>query len=364
MLGVRDGRFPDMFLKDGSRVSRRNGPVARVLGTGAPARALVQVDARWLWVRARPLSDGGAVCTLTELATTPNVREAFSQFSRHLRALLGDPGVIGYLSDLDGRMVFATSRLADILGGTREQIVGRTYEELLPADAARARREADAETVARRGVVLGEEEHDGQVFQTLRFPMLADTGEPWGVCGLALDITERSRREESLAHDALHDPLTELANRRLLEEHLSLALARARRQSSAIAVIFFDVDGLKAINDENGHDAGDAVLREVARRLQRAVRDTDALGRGATADALVARQGGDEFLLVLADLDGDGRTVFELVRDRLERTLVEPYEGGRAVSVSFGASFYPADGDTPDELLRRADQAMYAMKRG
>src|SRR5205823_13519591 len=107
------------------------------------------------------------------------------------------------------------------------------------------------------------------------------------MCSLR-DVTKEREREEELSHQALHDSLTGLPNRRFTEEQLALGLARARRQRGGLGVVFVDVDGLKSVNDELGHGAGDDVLVELAERLQRAVRETDSIGRMADPESIVA----------------------------------------------------------------------------
>ena len=116
--------------------------------------------------------------------------------------------------------------------------------------------------------------------------------------GLLFDVTELKEAEAAVAYMAYHDGLTGLANRQLFEETLELALKRAKRERSLVAVLYVDLDNFKLVNDSLGHQAGDLLLTGVAERLLASTRDTD----------LVARQGGDEFLLLLADLDPLGRT--------------------------------------------------------
>ncbi len=177
-------------------------------------------------------------------------------------------------------------------------------------------------------------------------------GEEHLVCVID-DITERKRDHELVRHMATHDELTDLPTLRLFRDRLSMAMGLSRRNRSFAAVMFLDLDGFKAVNDGHGHDAGDAVLREVARRLRSVVRETDTVARG----------GGDEFLLVLADLH-DPACAAEAAR-KILRALSRPYEyGGSALSVgaSIGISLFPRDGEDQDRLVRLADEAMYRTK--
>jgi diguanylate cyclase (GGDEF)-like protein len=168
------------------------------------------------------------------------------------------------------------------------------------------------------------------------------------------DAVRRREDARRLYRLATHDPLTGLANRRLLEERLERALARARRTGVGGALLFVDLDGLKGVNDRLGHEAGDRLLVETARRLRDTVRATDT----------VARYGGDEFVLLLDGADTDASRLEPLV-EGLRARLAEPVNlGGHLVTVpgSIGAVLFPAESEDAATLLRRADQRMYAAK--
>jgi diguanylate cyclase (GGDEF)-like protein len=165
---------------------------------------------------------------------------------------------------------------------------------------------------------------------------------------------ELARTAERARFDSLHDPLTRLANRRLYEDRLSLAFAEARRSGRGFALLLLDLDDFKSVNDEFGHAAGDTLLRLVAERLQRALRATD----------LLARVGGDEFIVILSGTAT--RTDARVSAARLQAALREPFDvGGRRLRVeaSIGAVVHPADGRDAAALERAADRAMYAAKR-
>jgi diguanylate cyclase (GGDEF)-like protein len=169
---------------------------------------------------------------------------------------------------------------------------------------------------------------------------------------LLLDETrEHARQLESMA---LQDPLTGLANRRLLSERLWMAIAHARRHRSHMAVLYMDLDGFKEVNDTLGHAAGDQLLKIVAERLVGAVREEDT----------VARIGGDEFMIALwevADVSDAANVASKLVE-----LIAEPYEidGHTAtVTTSAGASIYPTHGQDVDSLMKSADSALYEAKQ-
>jgi diguanylate cyclase (GGDEF)-like protein/PAS domain S-box-containing protein len=165
------------------------------------------------------------------------------------------------------------------------------------------------------------------------------------------ELQEQRTRLEFLAH---YDALTRLPNRALLSERMQVAVAQARRSGRPLAVCYLDLDGFKGINDELGHDAGDAVLIEVAQRLLRSVREGDT----------VARLGGDEFVLLLVGIEN--RSTCEQVIARVLEALHAPLrvkEHERFLSASIGLTLFPDDDGDPDTLLRHADQAMYRAKQ-
>jgi diguanylate cyclase (GGDEF)-like protein len=153
---------------------------------------------------------------------------------------------------------------------------------------------------------------------------------------------------------ALFDPLTGLANRRLLMDRISAALANARRNSTAMAVIYLDLDGFKQINDTRGHTVGDALLRIVAGRLVKGVREEDTVGR----------LGGDEFMIALWHVSNVDNVA--TVASKLIEAISMPYiiEGHTvAVTTSAGIGIYPTHGEDADTLMKKADTALYAAKR-
>ena len=185
-------------------------------------------------------------------------------------------------------------------------------------------------------------------------------GKPLLVQGVMFDITATKEMALRMEHMAYHDVLTGLPNRAMFQDHLELALARARRHELAVAVLFLDLDDFKPVNDTHGHEVGDMVLQHAARKIRGAARDTD----------LVARQGGDEFLVLLADLEvGDGdeaESVVAEASDRIARAIAEPADlavGRLSIHASIGSALFPREAGDARTLLRLADEKMYARKR-
>ena len=178
-------------------------------------------------------------------------------------------------------------------------------------------------------------------------------GEDDGIVCVAQDITERKLLEEQLTHQALHDPLTKLANRVLFRDRVEHAINRAMRKSSPVAVLFLDLDNFKSVNDSLGHAAGDELLVSVTERLNACLRSSDT----------PARLGGDEFAVLVEDMDRDDDAIF--IAERVRSVLRTPFAiCGTEVFIgsSIGIAISGNDRLTPEELLRNADVAMYMSK--
>ncbi|HYC44012.1 MAG TPA: diguanylate cyclase [Burkholderiales bacterium] len=162
----------------------------------------------------------------------------------------------------------------------------------------------------------------------------------------------RAAAEAAAVHLAHHDALTGLPNRRLLDDRLTLALARARRHGTSMAVLCLDLDGFKKVNDTHGHAVGDELLKQVAQRLRDTLRAADT----------VARTGGDEFVVALPDADGAGAAQ---TAGKIIAAVSKSYElsaGTASIGTSIGISIHPKHGATTEELLKKADDALYAAK--
>jgi len=184
-------------------------------------------------------------------------------------------------------------------------------------------------------------------------PVHDDNGQVTHFVGIVVDVTTSKLRADHLEHEVNHDSLTGLANRTLLWDRLDHAVHLAQRHQTLVAAVLIDLDNFKTINDTFGHDAGDAVLKVVARRLQATVRDSDT----------VSRMSGDEFVMVLVD-QPSLRYTLRMV-ERVRNALVMPVAfGGNeiAVGASLGVAAFPHDGRTSADLVRAADMAMYRAK--
>ncbi|MCX9155573.1 sensor domain-containing diguanylate cyclase [Niveibacterium sp. 24ML] len=190
-------------------------------------------------------------------------------------------------------------------------------------------------------------------FSTSGNPIFNENGEFAGYHGIASDISERMRNAERYRHLAYHDPLTGLPNRRLLSDRLEQAIAQAKRRETQVGLMLLDLDDFKIINDSDGHAVGDAVLATIAHRLRLAVRDADT----------VARVGGDEFVVLLPEVEGPQAA--EAVATKVLEAVREPVTSDQRdylLGVSIGIALYPNHAATGEQLMQRADAAMYRAK--
>ncbi len=221
--------------------------------------------------------------------------------------------------------------------------------------------ERDRDAILRRlhaeGIVTNEEVElrgrEGQSVWALENVRLIESSTGASLEGILLDVSDRKRAEEEIAYRAYHDPLTDLPNRALFLDRLTVAIAHAERQHRALAVLFIDVDDLKMVNDTLGHATGDELLNRLAGRL------SDMIRRGDT----VARVGGDEFVILLPDIntEHDAASIAQKLLERIGQPFVVNGEELH-VTASVGVALYPSDGVDAETLIRNADGAMYRVK--
>jgi diguanylate cyclase (GGDEF)-like protein/PAS domain S-box-containing protein len=228
------------------------------------------------------------------------------------------------------------------------------YANLSEADWAAHRAVLEAHEPFRDFEVCRHDDHGREIwFSVSGEPVFDASGAFAGYRGVGRNITARKRDEQRIRHMATHDPLTELPNRVAFSELLNAARENARRHGRSLAVMFVDLDRFKVINDTLGHEVGDAVLCEAARRLRQTLRASD----------VVARLGGDEFVVMIPELDSSAQA--ETAARKVLAALVAPVVvAGRelAVTASIGISLYPLDGEDEQSLMKNADVAMYRAK--
>lgn len=204
-------------------------------------------------------------------------------------------------------------------------------------------------------VTMSNRTNRGEVIHTEWYntPLVDNDNKIIGVASLVQDITERLNTERTIHYMAHHDALTGLPNRRLMQDRLNQAILQARRHQKHVALMFLDLDRFKLVNDTLGHETGDYVLRDIAKRLAKTVREGDT----------VSREGGDEFIIVLPELEKPESA--QQVANKILNELAQPIEvSGHEITVtaSIGISHYPNDATDIQQLLKHADSAMYQAK--
>ncbi len=295
---------------------------------------------------------------LQEQATTERLLMVDLQRSEErFRSLVRNASDVVAVLGADGLIRYQSPAAERVLGRSPTEAIGRVATaHVHPDDRAAVERRLN-EVAAVAGAEATFEfraRHDDGSFRMLEAiaKNLLDDPAVGGVVVNYRDITERKALEEQLRHQAFHDVLTGLANRSLFRDRLGHALARASRGALPTAVLYLDIDDFKAVNDRLGHAEGDRLLVLVGERLVAAMRAGDT----------VARLGGDEFAVIVEETDPGEAHV---AADRILKALAEPFDlGGRETAVrgSIGIAIHDVDGSDADELLRRADIAMYAAK--
>jgi diguanylate cyclase (GGDEF)-like protein/PAS domain S-box-containing protein len=313
-------------------------------------------DSSWRFVDASVAnllgtSVDGLMCTLRDVTEKVETEHALRNSERLYRAIVETSTEGLWAVHRDGRTLHVNARMAEILGRPLSELRSRPAAELLTQEQSR-RMQARLAGQAPPGVERYEVSYQHPVHGERLLSVAATSleGPDGGVeASLAMvsDVTEARRTERELRHAALHDSLTGLPNRTLLLDRLEHALAR---ESTATAVAFVDLDNFKLVNDSRGHDVGDELLVAVANRLSAAARPADT----------IARFGGDEFVVVLDDVDASQA---EALVQQLLSALDEPFDVGHGpvhVRASTGLAVSPPK--SPTDLLRFADTAMYAAK--
>jgi diguanylate cyclase (GGDEF)-like protein/PAS domain S-box-containing protein len=314
-----------------------------------------------LWFEGRVMPMDSDVLdrpTVIWLASNITARRRLEESLRLNARVFEDSSEGIFISDADNRIIAVNGAFTHITGYEEGEVLGRNPSLLasgIHEPDFYARMWAEIDRLGRWEGEIWNQRKDGRVYpQNLSVSVMRD-GEGRITHHIAIfsDITRRKEAEAQIRHMALHDNLTGLANRVLLRDRLNQAMEQARRDGKLVALLFIDLDDFKPVNDRLGHDAGDQVLREVARRLRSVVRSVDT----------VARVGGDEFVIVLQALDEEAMA--HTVADKLIRSVEAPVlvNGESCVlGASVGISLYPLHGADHNGLLQAADKALYEAK--
>ena len=367
---------PVVHPDDLTRYRRKLAVLRATPGGGMFSRHRAQHrNGQWVWLEMRGynlLDDvdfNGLVFSVEDVSARKDVEQKLVEEHALLRAVLDvNPSMI-YAKDNDGRFTISNLSFQQRFGySSEEEIRGKTSYDLFSAFAVNGRQrdafqmadqlhQQDLEVVASGTELVDQEIHglwgsDAQRwFSTNKFPLRDDRGTVIGVLGIARDITERKEYEIRLEHQALHDALTGLPNRRYLSRLLGDAIVAIRTTPAKYVLLFCDLDFFKSVNDTHGHDFGDKCLLELTRRITAAVPPPD----------FVARFGGDEFVIlssvsVLDAIDKANALLEVLSAPLVIDTVVVK------LPVSIGIAMLHADHKTPSDVIRDADAAMYQAK--
>ncbi|MGB0132491.1 putative bifunctional diguanylate cyclase/phosphodiesterase, partial [Dokdonella sp.] len=320
-------------------------------------------DDKWIWVLARgkivertaegrPLRICGTARNITATRDAERERRIVQEVINSMREAVT-------VCDLEFKFVSVNPAFTRITGWQEHEVVGQSAAVLNCAQHSPEYYQNMRESIAREGLWRGElwqRRKDGEEFLSwLQSSEVRDAhGKRTHYIGVLTDITERKRNEQELRYLANYDTLTGLPNRTLMAERLGHAVIRARRGGRKVAVLFLDLDRFKHVNDSMGHAAGDRMLKAAGSRLRDNVRDGDT----------VARIGGDEFTVVLEELSdaGEAERVAQKLISAFERPLELNDGQDVVISPSIGISLYPDHAQTPTDLLKFADTAMYQAK--
>lgn len=345
------------------RATRDGVDILRELGT------ITDGDGRVRWLRTnalvpRSLADGDrrvSVTTVADVTEEQRATHALAEAEQRFR-LMFEQAPIGLASVTpEGRFEAVNDAFCELVGRSPDELLGGTFRTITHPDDLDADDELLADLAAGRiGSYQLDKRYlrpDGtEVWVALHAGVLrADDGSPQRYLSQVVDLSDRKRLEALLSTAASHDALTSLPNRRVLDDRLEHVRRRASRHPQRrSALLFIDLDGFKAINDEHGHDVGDALLAALADRLRCAVR----------AGETLARFGGDEFVVLVEEVRTDGD--LQALHDRLDQVLHEPVTVAGVTlhpAASIGVHRYAPATATPQEALRAADARMYAAKR-
>ena len=262
-------------------------------------------------------------------------------------------------ADAEHRFTWFSPNVKDLVGVPPEWHYGKTRREIMAPGVDPELIEAHWQALEAhapfRDLEYLRRGPDGDVWSSASgVPVFDEAGRFRGYRGVGRNISDRKSVEAELAHLAHYDSLTTLANRHTLERQLEQALSLAIRQQRLGALLLFDLDHFKEVNDAHGHVIGDQLLRMVASRLRPAIRESDTF----------ARFGGDEFAVVAPDIAGPGGAAD--LAQRLIKLMVEPFrvgDGEVQIGVSIGVALFPEGSNDPDQLITRADRALYWAKQ-
>ena len=334
---------------------------------------------RWLETHSVPLRNAQdeivALLGVTrDISKHKQAEKALREKSRLLDSIVENiPNMVFLKRASDLRFELFNRAGEALVGHSRDEMLGRSDYDLFPKEQADFFVRKDRETLENKDVLDIPEEaietpNGTRILHTKKLSLKDEHGRPQYLLGISEDITERKAAEEQIINLAFNDSLTQLPNRRLLNDRLNQAIAASKRGGYYCALMFLDLDNFKPLNDKYGHEVGDFLLVEVANRLKSCMRETDTVGRF----------GGDEFVVLLGELNSSKDTSIrqaKAVAEKIRASLSETYrlsvmhDGPSSTTIehhctaSIGVTLFSNHEARPDDLLKRADSAMFLAKQ-
>jgi diguanylate cyclase (GGDEF)-like protein/PAS domain S-box-containing protein len=341
-------------------------PVSQVVRTLTPLKDIVlgilrpdHDEITWVLVNGTPLFDPQGACieVIISFVDITELRKA-EERNRHSSVVFENTAEGVLITDLQANIINANQAFTTITGYSKEEVIGQNVRFLQSGKHDQAFYKTLWTTILQDGSWHGEiwnRRKDGSIYPELLTisTVRGEQGQATAYVAVFSDITKLKQSEKRLNYLAHHDPLTDLPNRLLFNSQLQQSIKQAVRRRSSLAVVLIDLDHFKSVNDTLGHQAGDELLKQVARRLKQTIRDND----------ILARISGDEFILLLEDISTPEAA--SVVLEKLKAVVKKPFEiAGTKLYVlsSMGVSLFPQDGETASELIRNADMAMYRAK--
>ena len=373
MTGILRSEMVGQLLSDVTPITKRSSLFARccrVVETGEPLSeeypvTQANINASWLRYQVVRLGDGLAV-TCSNISESKATQERYEHLVEFTDSVFQNAPFSIVATDTHGLITAMNVAAEKLTGYSDEDLVGKASLTVLHDEDELSARAGDGPhgfAVLTKGVAAGEMEQQEWTLirrDGTRTPInlavravTSDAGETTGFVSIAFDVTERRQMLDYVTHLATHDPLTGLLGRALLRDKTMEAVERARRYGTKVALFMVDLDQFKRINDSLGHASGDQVLVEAASRLRRSVRSSD----------VVARVGGDEFVVVMTDITSIAdveQCAVNLVAKLSPEISIDEYRVN--VTASVGVCIYPDFATDAKHLLKRADAAMYAAK--
>src|SRR5271157_1764207 len=325
-----------------------------------------QRDKRYFLRTFSPVRDHGpneeitcVVIISTDITEHRLAEEAIRESEEKYRTIIENIEDGYHELDFSGNIVFFNDALLKMLGYSRDEFAGMNYHNLTDEETARQMSQVCDEVYKTgkpsRGIEIEVMKKDGtmRVVEISVSLILDAKGQEVGFRNLVRDVTERKKTEETIRRLAYHDPLTGLPNRLLFTDRLNMAITRAKRNKQYLAVMMLDLDYFKDINDTLGHHMGDRLLQAVGSRL------TELLRKGDT----IARMGGDEFLILLPEINNVGVTT--TIAQKIVESFQSPFiidDRKLRITTSIGIAIYPDVSDDVETLIKNADIAMYRAK--